>query len=240
MEDGVDEVLHEHGVRSVGVGKGDVDVPHFGFGESGFGGSAEFQHAGLVAGEGKLIVFEDDFAVGADDFQAVGAGRFASGGNKDAGGAVGVFEVGDNAVFHFDVVKTSELHEAAYFGGHSAHPLEGVELVEALVEENAAAFAFPCGAPSATGVVGVGSIPIGNDPVDADDFAQFTVCDELADFDVSRLGPEVETWRQIWRKDADGSWRSAARRPLCALKLVFRPLDAGRRPAPSLPSVVCW
>lgn len=192
MEDGVDEVLHEHGVGGVGVGKGDVDVPHFGFSESGFGSLAEFQHAGLVAGEGELIVLEDDFAAGADDFQAVGAGRLAGGGNKDAGGAVGIFKVSGDVVFHFNVVKASELHEAAHFGGHSAHPLKDVELVEALVEENAAAFALPCGSPSATGVVGVGSIPVGNDPVDADDFAQFAVCDELADFDVSRLGPKLK------------------------------------------------
>ena len=192
MEDGVDKVLHEHGVRGVGVGKGDVNVPHFGFGESGFGGSAEFQHAALVAGEGELIVFENDFAAGADDFKAVGAGRFAGGGNENARGAVGVFQVGGDAVFHLNVVKASELHEAAHFGGHSAHPLEGVELVEALVEEDAAAFSLPSGSPSATGVVGVGSIPVGNDPVDADDFAQIAVCDEPSNFGVSRLGPKLK------------------------------------------------
>ena len=192
VEDGVDEVLHEHGVGGVGVGKGDVDVPHFGFGESGFGGSAEFQHAVLVAGEGELIVFEDDFAAGADDFEAVRAGRFAGGGNEDARGAVGIFKVGGDAVFHLDVVKASELHEAAHFGGQSAHPLEGVKLVEALVEENAAAFSLPSGSPSTTGVVGFGSIPVGNDPVDADDFAQIAVCDEPSDFGVSRLGPKLK------------------------------------------------
>ena len=192
MKDGIDEVLHEHGVGGVGVGKGDVDVPHFGFGESGFGGSAEFQHAGLVAGEGELIVFEDDFAACAGDFQAVGAGRFACGGNKDARGAVGVFQIRGDAVFHLDVVEASELHEAAHFDGHTAHPLEGVELMEALVEEDAAAFAFPSGSPSTAGVVGVGSIPVGNDPVDADDFAQFAICDEPSDFGVSRLGPKLK------------------------------------------------
>ena len=192
MEDGVDEVLHEHGMGSVGVGKGDVDVPHFGFGESGFGGSAEFQHAVLVAGEGESIVFEDDFAAGTDDFEAVGAGHFTGGRNEDARGAVGIFKVGGDAVFYLDVVKASELHKAAHFGGHSAHPLERVELVEALVEENAAAFSFPSGSPSAASVVGAGSIPVGDDPVDADDFAQFAVCDELSDFGVSWFSPKLK------------------------------------------------
>ena len=42
---------------------------------------------------------------------------------------------------------------------------------------NAAAFTFPGGPPAAARVIRFGAKPIGDDPIDADDFAEFAIRD---------------------------------------------------------------
>ena len=70
--------------------------------------------------------------------------------------------------------------------------MEQVDLVRALVEERAAALALPCGAPSAAGVVSFGAEPVGDDPIDAHDFAKFAIVDKLLNFLITRFGAELE------------------------------------------------
>src|SRR5438034_306726 len=83
----------------------------------------------------------------------LGAGRFAGGGDENAGGAIGPFEVSGDVVLDFDVMEAAELAKAAHPRRHSAEPDEQVDIVRALVEQDAAAFAAPGRAPAATGVV---------------------------------------------------------------------------------------
>ena len=72
------------------------------------------------------------------------------------------------------------------------HPLEEVEIVRALVEQHAAAFAGPGRAPAAGGIVGVGAKPIGDDPIHPADFTEFATADEVADFLIIAIGALVE------------------------------------------------
>lgn len=192
FEDGVDEVFHDGGVLGGGVFDGDFDVPEFGAGEACFGGFAEGAHGNFVACEGEFAGFEDEFAAVAGDFEAVCAGGFAGGGDEEAGGTGWIFHEDGDVVFDFDVVEAAELAEAADARWFAEEPVEEIDLVRALVEERAAAFAFPGRAPAAAGVVGFGAEPIGDDPIDADDLAEFAAVDELFDFLVTGLGAELE------------------------------------------------
>lgn len=107
-------------------------------------------------------------------------------------GAVRVAEVSGDIVFDFDVVIAAELAEAGDLVGHAEEPLIEVEVMGALVEEDAAAFAFPCGAPAAGSVVGFGAEPVGAVPEDAADGAEFAVGDETLDLLVDGVGAELE------------------------------------------------
>ena len=64
--------------------------------------------------------------------------------------------------------------------------------MRALVGEDAAAFAGPCGAPAAGFVVGVGAEPIGCGDIDAKDFAKFAGGEKLFRFLHSGEGAEIE------------------------------------------------
>jgi len=118
--------------------------------------------------------------------------RFTRAGDEDAGRAVAPFEVDGHIVLDLDLVIAAELAKAAHARGHPGQPLERVELVQTLIEEHAAAFAFPSGAPAAAGVVGLGTKPVGDDPVHADDRAELARLNELADLRVTRLGAKLE------------------------------------------------
>ena len=62
----------------------------------------------------------------------------------------------------------------------------------ALVEQHAAAFAFPGGAPAATGIVGFGAIPVSHDPTDAGHFAKLAVLQKAFELPVFWLGALLE------------------------------------------------
>ena len=150
----------------------------------------------LVAREGDLVVFVNDFAAFASDFEAVGAGGFAGGGDEHARGAVGEFHVRGDVVFDLDFVVFAETAMGADAHGHAENPLEKIEVMRALVEKDAAALAGPGGAPAAGGVVGLGAKPVGDDPIYTADLAEFAGADEIADFLVIRVGALVEHRRE--------------------------------------------
>ena len=64
--------------------------------------------------------------------------------------------------------------------------------MRALIEEHAAAFAGPRGAPTAEFIVRLGAEPIRDDPVDAADRAEFAVVDEFAHLSVIGIGALIE------------------------------------------------
>jgi hypothetical protein len=81
---------------------------------------------------------------------------------------------------------------SAHARRHPAKPLEGVEVVEALVEEDAAAFAFPGRAPAAAGVIGFGAEPIGDDPAHAGDVPEVAVLDEFLNLLITGFATHLE------------------------------------------------
>ena len=86
----------------------------------------------------------------------------------------------------------AELAEAAHARRQAEQPGHYVEVVQALVEQHAAAFAAPGRAPAAAGVVRFGAEPIGDDPAQADDVAQFAALNQFADFQVTGFDPKLK------------------------------------------------
>ena len=102
------------------------------------------------------------------------------------------FEIGGDVVLDFNLVKATELTEAAHARRHSEQPLQHVEIVQALIEQYSAAFAFPSRAPRTAGVISLAPKPIRVDPVHAGDFAEVAVADQRADFFVTRFDAQLK------------------------------------------------
>ena len=75
---------------------------------------------------------------------------------------------------------------------HSKNPLEEIEIMRALVEKHAAPLATPGRAPAAGRVIRLGAEPIGDDPVDPADRAEFAAVNHFANFDVIRVSALVK------------------------------------------------
>lgn len=98
----------------------------------------------------KLIFFAHQFAFRADDLKTVCSRRI--GGRRDKGTrrAVREFKLCRYIVFRFDLMPFSEMAECAHFRRHHpANPLQQIQLMGTLIEQNAAAFPLPSGAPCA-------------------------------------------------------------------------------------------
>ena len=89
-------------------------------------------------------------------------------------------------VFDFDVVVFAKFGDGVDARRLADEPAEQVEVVRALVEQDAAALAFPCRAPAAGVVVGLGAVPVGDSPTHAEQVADRAVGAQA--FDVLPLG----------------------------------------------------
>jgi hypothetical protein len=193
IEDGIGEIFEDASVLfAVVSGGGDLDFPNFWSAKMASGGGAEFGHGDDVTAVVEFVIFEDEFAAFASNFEAVSAGSFSGGGDEDAGGAVFVLEVSGDIIFYFDVVVATDFAEATDFIGQAEDPLEEIEVVGALIEKHAAAFSAPGSAPSAGGVIVFGAEPIGDNPVDATDGAEFSSLNQFPHFLVVGVGALVE------------------------------------------------
>ncbi len=183
IEDRVGEVLQDLDVLTASVSSWDIHVPGLWHGEGGFCFHAELAHLRAIALEVDVGAIGDgDAALLGGDFQFVHAGGFTGGSDEGGSGAVVVFHDGGDIVFDFDFVETAKFAEATDLLRHAKKPLEEVQIVRALVHENASALALPGAAPAAGGIVVIGAEPVGDLPVDAADFAQFTAIDEVLQF----------------------------------------------------------
>ena len=70
--------------------------------------------------------------------------------------------------------------------------MHDVELMKALVEQNATALPFPSSSPSTTLKVGLGTEPVGHDPNDAHEITQFPTLHEFSNLFVTWLDPQLE------------------------------------------------
>ena len=105
-------------------------------------------------------------------------------------------------------------------------PLHDIQIVQALVQQHAAAFALPGRPPAAAGIIGLGAKPIGHDPAHAHDLAQFAALDQLLDFQIPRLGAQLKHAGEDQLGILFAARQSAVRRRLCARRSVFRPSHA--------------
>ena len=142
--------------------------------------------------QGEFIIFGYQFRLFQRDFQAVGAGSIGGGGDKYAGCAIGEFQICRHIILHLDIVPFSVMAEGAYPGGHSADPLQQIQIVRALIQKNAAAFSVPGGSPAAGVVVSLAAVPVRNQPAHALHFAVFPALDNLVHFSVNAVGALVE------------------------------------------------
>jgi hypothetical protein len=99
-------------------------------------------------------------------------------------------------IFDFNLMKATQLAEAADACRPTEQPLEHVKVVEALIEQNPAALAFPRRAPGAAGEIRFAAKPIGVHPVYAHDFAEVAALDQSADFLVTRFNAELKHSRE--------------------------------------------
>ena len=160
-------------------------------GEPVLGRSEKFLQVLVQATDGERVLFADDLPARAQHLEAVGARGVRRGGDERARRAVCKFEVGRHVVLRFDVVPFAEMAEGVHLIRHAADPLQQVELVRALVQQHAAAFALPRGPPAARIVIILRAEPVGDDPVHAADLADRPALDEVVHADVQRVGALV-------------------------------------------------
>ena len=80
--------------------------------------------------------------------------------------------------------------------GHSAYPLQKIEIVRALVEKNAAALSRPRRAPVAAVIIILRAVPVGYDPVDALDIADIAAVNHLFHFAENAVCALIEHHRK--------------------------------------------
>ncbi|MNN76797.1 hypothetical protein D3C81_1932060 [compost metagenome] len=73
--------------------------------------------------EAQAAFFHHHFSAIADDLEAVGAGGFGDGGDEHAGCTVGVFRVGGDLIFYFNLAVFAKLAKRAQAYGHTDQPL---------------------------------------------------------------------------------------------------------------------
>ena len=146
----------------------------------------------FVARKRQAATFANQFAARSGDFEAVRSGSLASRRHEHARRAVRIFEHGRDVIFNFDVMVFADAADGGHSGGHAAQPLEQIQIVRALVQQNTAAFAAPRRTPAAGAVVGFAAEPRRDDPVRPLDLAEFALFDQLLDFNVVRIRPLIE------------------------------------------------
>ena len=192
VEDGVHKIGHQLGVRCFGSGDRDFLDGGLRLLEADLGSLTPFVRWHGVAGEGELVVFQNDPSLGSGDLESIAAGGLAAGGDERTSGAVRKFHVAGDVILDFDVVPFADADVAADAAGHAGDPLHGVELVQALVEQHAAAFAFPRGAPAAALEIDLGAKPVGHNPEHTYEVAQFAALHDLANLLITRFDAELE------------------------------------------------
>ena len=150
----------------------------------------------LQAGENQPAVLADYFSLRPGDLQAVGARGVGGGGDENAGRPALKLQIGGHVVLHLDVVPLALVAEGADPDGQAAEPLEQVQLMGALVQQDAAALAGPGGPPSAGVIVALGAVPVRDQPGDALEGPELAAVDHFLELAVNAVGPLVEHHRE--------------------------------------------
>ena len=179
-------------MRRVCAGDGNLLHGRFRFLKTDFRSLAPFIGRHLIACERERVVFQNQPPLGAGNFKPVTPRRLAAGRDERARRAIGKLHVARHVILHLDVVPFANAHVAAHLARHTGDPLHRVKLMEALIEQHAAALALPRGAPAATLEIGLAAEPIGHHPDHPHQIAQLTALHQLADLLVARLHAQLE------------------------------------------------
>ena len=157
---------------------------------------AELGH-GLVEDIGSYPVVLADYLCAVERyFKSVRAGCVAGRRDEHAGRAVGIFGVYGHIVLNFNVVPLADGALRLNGCGHAGYPLPQVELMRALVEQDAAALAAPGCAPSAGIIICLRAVPVGDEPVEAMQLAVFAALHDFAQLDIHGICPLIEHQRE--------------------------------------------
>src|SRR5207249_4426489 len=130
-----------------------IHVPRLWSGKPSLARFAELEHRDLVAHKADLIVLQNQFAAFTDQFKTVAARGLAGGGYKHSGGAIGPFQISCHVVLHLNIVVPAKRAKTTNPRGSPDQPGEHIQVVRALVEQDAAALPLPSGPPAAAGIV---------------------------------------------------------------------------------------
>ena len=196
VEDRVHEALRDHGVPALPRGDGDLAIPGRRSVEAACGGLRKLARADFVAPEPQGVTLVDEPPAVAGNLEAVGAGGLAGGRDEHGRRAAVILEVRGDLVLGLDVVVLAEVAERAHARRHAEKPLEQVKIVGALIEQDAAAFALPGGAPAARRVVCFGPVPRRDDPADPLQVPQLASIKELLELLEGRARTQLKHRRE--------------------------------------------
>ena len=118
-----------------------------------------------------LSVFADQFSTLAVNLQPVGSRQVTCGCGEHACSAVFEFQVSRYVIFNLNMMPFPFMALCLHLDRHTAQPDQQIQLVRALIQQNAAAFSCPCGPPGSGIIILLGSVPVRHDPAHALDFA---------------------------------------------------------------------
>jgi hypothetical protein len=143
------KVLHDAHVLLAGSGKRLGDFLGRGCRETVLGLPAIFGHRHGIPRETQDPVLKDDPPALAGNFEAIRTRRLTGGRDKRGVGSARHLEIGGHVVLDLDFMVTTEIAEAVHAFRETKDPLEKIEVMRALVEQNTAALARPTGPPAA-------------------------------------------------------------------------------------------
>jgi len=120
-------------------------------------------------------VLQNQRVSSADNFETIRPRGFSGGTDEDSDCLIRPFEIRGDATLDFDLLKAAQLATAADARRPTEQPLQGVEVVEAWIEQNAAAPTLPGRPPRAAGEIRFSAKPIGGHPIYPDDFTEAAV-----------------------------------------------------------------
>ena len=130
----------------------------------------------------QLIILTNQLAHFHINFKTVGAGGISCGSDKYSSGTIGILQIGGHIVFYLDIMPLANVTKSVYLAGQSTNPLQQIQLMGALVQQNTAAFTCPSSTPCTGIIINLGTIPVSNNPVYTLDCSQFATVYQFMHF----------------------------------------------------------
>src|SRR6202007_340837 len=138
-----------------------------------------FSHRHFITRKEELIIFDYDFASLGGYFETVRPRRFPGGSVDNGRHTIRMLEIGCHIVFDLDIVIPAKIAKCADAGRHPKNPLENIQVVWALVEQQPAPLACPGSSPVTRLVVRFSPEPVSNRPVHTSDRSKIAGAHQL-------------------------------------------------------------